>query len=228
MSETPPYSKFQLSNAVHPLITEMHDKELLSVIQGLEETCPRMNQAYDRGPEWPQEIHVLLNILELKLSTGTLDPLPLLLWLHPGLGTRVTLHQLDTLSHWVNHQIKEEDNQNQMMLLDEWFHPTSEPNKFIAVNRDSPSHFTIKGEGSSFLEQVHNCTNQEDSKTLKELVTRQGLCGEEWQEKDRLALYWGRVYVPQWHIDTWFMLKIFPVPLIAAELYYLRVFLALP
>ena len=57
---------------------------------------------------------------------------------------------------------------------------------------------TIEGEGSTFLERVQNCANREDLviRALKELDTGKGLHHEEWQEKDGLTLYSGRVYVP--------------------------------
>jgi len=93
----------------------------------------------------------------------------------------------DTLSHRVDHQMGEEGNQDQVMLSAEQFSPNRatssvnrtqrpEPNKSIVVNGDGPSQVTIKGEGSSFLERVCNCADQEDSviRALKELNTSKG------------------------------------------------------
>jgi len=56
----------------------------------------------------------------------------------------------------------------------------------------------MEGEGTGFLERVCNCTDREDVvvRALKEMITGRGLCCEEWQEKDSLVLYRGRVYVP--------------------------------
>jgi len=48
------------------------------------------------------------------------------------------------------------------------------------------------------LQRVRDCADQEDSvvQALKELHGGKGLHHEEWQEKDGLVLYRGRVYVP--------------------------------
>ena len=74
----------------------------------------------------------------------------------------------------------------------------SRPSKSIAVNGDGPSRVTIKGEGATFLQWVRDCADREDSvvRALKELHRDKGLCHKEWQEKDGLVLYRGRVYVP--------------------------------
>ena len=63
---------------------------------------------------------------------------------------------------------------------------------------DSPFQVTLEGEGTEFLERVHNCADREDAvvRALKELNTGKGSCCEEWREKDGLVLYRGRVYVP--------------------------------
>jgi len=59
------------------------------------------------------------------------------------------------------------------------------------ANGDSPSQVTLEGEGTEFLERVHNCADREDAvvRALKELNTGKGLCHEEWREKDGLVLY---------------------------------------
>src|SRR5882724_8267499 len=96
------------------------------------------------------------------------------------------------------------------MLSAEHFHPsqaetsadtprqTPQPSESFAVNGHSPSRVTIKGEGATFLQRVRDCADREDLviQALKELHGGKGLCHEEWQEKDRLVLYRGRVYVP--------------------------------
>src|SRR5882724_9308263 len=69
--------------------------------------------------------------------------------------------KLDTLSHWVDHQAKEEeDNQDQVMLLPEKFHGSAELNesselsKSPAASRVSPSSVTLEGEETDFLDWV--------------------------------------------------------------------------
>jgi len=63
---------------------------------------------------------------------------------------------------------------------------------------DTPSQVTLEGEGTEFLERVHNCADREDMvvRALKELNTGKGLHCKEWWERDGLVLYRGRVYVP--------------------------------
>ena len=88
------------------------------------------------------------------------------------------------------------------MLSDEHFHPSQavtsvdtsqwapQPSESITVTQDGPIQVTIEGEGSTILERVWNCADQEDLviRALKELNTGKGLCHEEWQERDSLVL----------------------------------------
>ena len=93
----------------------------------------------------------------------------------------------------------DEDNRDQVMLLAERFKAKpsqaklnqTEPSQSIAADGDGPSQVTIKGEGTEFLERVHNCTDREDAvvRALKELNTGKGLHRKEWWEKDSLVLY---------------------------------------
>src|SRR5882724_5229877 len=96
----------------------------------------------------------------------------------------------DALSHQVDHQMGEEDNWDQVMLLAKCFHlsqdktlvdtsqQTPQHSESIAVSRDSPSQVNIKGEGSTFLERVQDCADGEDSvvRALKGLNNGKGLC----------------------------------------------------
>jgi len=74
---------------------EIHNKELLSVICGLEELeeHPRRNQPQNRDPEQPLKPHILLDIPELELVTGMLVPLAFMLQLLLSLQARTTLHE---------------------------------------------------------------------------------------------------------------------------------------
>jgi len=105
----------------------------------------------------------------------------------------------DALLHQADHWTGDEDNQDQVMLSAEKFKAElsqakpnqTEPSQSIAADGDSPSQVTLEGEGTKFLERVHNCADREDAvvRALKELNTGKGLCHEEWQEKDGLVLY---------------------------------------
>src|SRR5882724_3230617 len=96
----------------------------------------------------------------------------------------------------------DEDNQDQVMLSAKRFKAEpnqTEPSHSIVADGDGPSQVTLEGEGTKFLERVHNCADREDAvvRALKELNMGKGLCCEEWRDKDGLVLYRGRVYVPQ-------------------------------
>src|SRR5882724_9480787 len=92
------------------------------------------------------------------------------------------------------------------MLPAERFDELSELNKVVlaelseslAATGDDPSHVTLKCEETNFLECICNCANQDNSvvRALKELGTERGLCSNEWQEKNSLVLYRGKIYVP--------------------------------
>src|SRR5882724_5054937 len=75
---------------------------------------------------------------------------------------------------------------------------SAEPSQLLAATRDDPSRITLKGKEANFLECIHDCANRDDSvvRALKELGTERGLHGNEWQEKDGLVLYRGKIYVP--------------------------------
>ena len=95
--------------------------------------------------------------------------------------------------------MEEEDNQDQVMLPAEIFDKLSEPNKSVAMTGDDPTRVTLEGKEGEFLERVCDCADQDNSvvRALKELGTERGLRSNEWQEKDGLVLYRGKIYVPR-------------------------------
>src|SRR5882672_8426695 len=105
----------------------------------------------------------------------------------------------DALSHQKDHFTEEEDNQDQVMLPAERFDKSSEPNESVAMTGDDPTHVTLEGEEGGFLEHVRDCADRDDSvvRALKELGTKRGLWSNEWQERDGLVLYRGKIYVPR-------------------------------
>ena len=66
---------------------------------------------------------------------------------------------------------------------------TSRPSESIAANGDGPSQVTIEGEGTTFLQRVRDCADQEDSviRDLKELHRGKGLHHENGER--RMAWY---------------------------------------
>ena len=58
----------------------------------------------------------------------------------------------------------------------------TKPSQSIVADGDGPSQVNLEGEGTEFLERVHNCTDREDTvvRSLKELNTGKGLRHEEW------------------------------------------------
>jgi len=84
------------------------------------------------------------------------------------------------------------------MLSPDKFSKSSKLRESLVVNGDDPSHVTVEGGEENILECVCNCMNQDDLviQALKELSTKGGLCSDEWQEKDGLVLYRGKIYIP--------------------------------
>ena len=64
-----------------------------------------------------------------------------------------------------------------------------------------PSHVHIDTGSSEIMDQVRGCTDQDKSvvHALKELGSGTDLRGNEWEERDGLVLFRGRVYIP---LDT--------------------------
>ena len=91
------------------------------------------------------------------------------------------------------------------MLLTEQFapKPLGMPNEHLATEETDtePSHVHIETEGSDIMDRVHSCTDQDKSvvRTLKELSSGANLRGDEWEERDGLVLFRGKVYIP---LDT--------------------------
>src|SRR5882724_3046456 len=75
---------------------------------------------------------------------------------------------------------------------------SAELSKSLAATGDDPSHVMLKGKETNFLKWVCDCADRDDSvvRALKELGTERGLRSNEWQEKDGLVLYRGKIYVP--------------------------------
>ena len=111
-----------------------------------------------------------------------------------------------SLSRWIDHQVEGEDNEGQVMLPTERFAggtPVDRPDPLderlqaedIGIE---PSRVHIKTGSSEVMDQVHGCTDQDESVVcaLKELGSGMDLRGNEWEEQDGLVLFRGRVYVP--------------------------------
>src|SRR5882724_3259841 len=180
---------------------EIHDKKLLLVMQGLE--------------EWRHILEGTVHMIEILNDHRNLT----YFWMSQNLNCWQAhwslslsrfdfslIHKLgrhsakaDTLSCRVDHWAKEEeDKQDQVMLLPERFHESSELREYLAANRVCPSSITLEGKETDFMNWVHNCTNWDDLivQVLKELGTEQGLHSNEWQEKDGLVLHRGMIKSP--------------------------------
>src|SRR5882672_5190793 len=144
---------------------EIHDKELLSIIRGLEEwrhilegtkhtieiLNDHRNLTYFRES---QNLNCWQACWSLFLSR-----FDFLLIHRPGKHSA----KPDALSHQTDHLTEEEDNQDQVMLPAERFDESSEPNKSLVMTRDDPSCVTLEGEEAGFLECVHDCADQDNS-----------------------------------------------------------------
>src|SRR5882672_400683 len=158
---------------------EIHDKELLSVIRGLEEwrhilegtkhtievLNDHQNLMYFRESQ-------NLNCRQARWSLF-LSRFDFSLIHRPGRHSA----KLDALSRRKDHLTEGEDNQDQVMLPAERFDKSSKPNESVAVTGDDPTRVTLEGEEARFLEHVRDCANRDDSviRALKELGTERGL-----------------------------------------------------
>ena len=95
----------------------------------------------------------------------------------------------DALSRRVDHQPKGDDNEDQIMLPVERFAP--EP-------PDTPNEHLTTEETNTEPSCIRSCTDQDESvvHALKELSSGVNLQGDEWEERDGLVLFRGKVYVP--------------------------------
>jgi len=75
---------------------------------------------------------------------------------------------------------------------------SAEPSESLAATGDDPSHVTLKGKRQISLNVSATVLTEmtQLSEPWKELGTEQGLRSNEWQEKDSLVLYRGKIYVP--------------------------------
>src|SRR5467141_3415344 len=140
---------------------EIHDKELLSVVRGLEEwrhilegtkhTIEVLND--HRNLTYFRESQNL-NCRQARWSLF-LSRFDFSLIHRPGRHSA----KLDALSRRKDHLTKEEDNQDQVMLLAKRFDKSSELNESIAMTGDDPTRVTLEGKEGGFLESVHDCAD---------------------------------------------------------------------
>jgi transposase InsO family protein len=170
----------------------IHDKELLSVIRGLEEwrhilegtkhkveiLNDHQNLTYFRTA---QNLNRRQARWSLYLSRFDFELIH-----RPGRHSA----KPDALSRRVDHKRGEEDNQNQILLAPDLFH--------VDANSTETGAQLVPGEGDNFLNRVRDCTDRDEKvvKALKELGNTGNLRGEEWSEEDGLVLYRNKVYVP--------------------------------
>ena len=78
--------------------------------------------------------------------------------------------------------------------------PLSMPNEHLAAEEiyTESSRVHIETEGSDIMDHVCSCSDRDESIVcaLKELGSGVNLQGDEWEERDGLVLFRGKVYVP--------------------------------
>lgn len=159
----------------------IHDKELVSIIRGLEEWHHILE-----GTKYKIEIlndHQNLTYFRTAQNLNHCQAHWLLylshfdfeLIHHPG-------HHLakpDALSRHVDHKQGEEDNKNQVLLT---------PNLFqVNANTTASGAQLFSGEGDAFLDHVRNFTDRNEKviKAVKELGSSGNLQGEGWSEESK-------------------------------------------
>src|SRR5882672_10722492 len=144
---------------------KIHDKELLSVVRGLEE----WRHILEGTKHTIEVLNDHRNLMYFRESQNLnrrqacwslfLSRFDFSLIHRPGRHSA----KPDALSCRKDHLTEEGDNQDQVMLLDERFDKSSEPNESIAVTGDDPTRVTLEGEEGGFLERVRDCADRDDS-----------------------------------------------------------------
>jgi len=140
---------------------EIHDKELLSVVRGLEEwrhilegtkhtievLNDHWNLTYFRESQNLNRRQARWSLFLSRFDFSLIH--------RPGRHSA----KPDPLSRRKDHLTEEGDNQDQVMLLAERLDKSSEPNESVAVTRDDPTRVTLEGEEGGFLERVRDCAD---------------------------------------------------------------------
>src|SRR5882672_595565 len=140
---------------------EIHNKELLSGVRGLEEwrhilegtkhTIEVLNN--HRNLTYFRESQNL-NHRQARWSLF-LSRFDFSLIHRPGRHSA----KPDALSRRKDHLTEGEDNQDQVMLPAERFDKSSKPNESVAMTGDDPTCVTLEGKEGGFLERVHDCAD---------------------------------------------------------------------
>src|SRR5467141_2360613 len=140
---------------------KIHEKELLSVIQCLEEwrhilegtkhtievLNDHRNLTYFRESQNLNRRQACWSLFLSRFDFSLIH--------RPGQHSA----KPDALSRRKDHLTKEGDNQDQVMLSAERFDKLSELNESIAVTGDDPTCVMLEGKEASFLKRVHDCTD---------------------------------------------------------------------
>ena len=180
----------------------IYDKELLSVICGLEEWRHILE-----GTKHTIEIlndHRNLTYFRTAQTLNCRQARWSLYLSHfdYSLAHRAGRHSSkpDALSRCVDHQVEGDDNEGQVVLPAEQFEiePLDMLTEHLATEETDtePSHVHIETEGSDIMDQVRTDRDKSVVRTLKELGLGANLRGDEWEERNGLVLFRGKVYVP--------------------------------
>ena len=87
-----------------------------------------------------------------------------------------------------------------MLLADRFApKPPDTPNKHLATKETDaePSRIHIETTGSDIMDCIHSCTDRDESvmRALKELSLGVSIWGDEWEERNGLVLFRGKVYI---------------------------------
>ena len=175
---------------------EIHDKELLAVIRGLEEFRHLLEGAKHQIEVLTDHRNLVYFMTAQSLTRRQarwslfLSRFDFRITHRPGKSSV----KPDALSRRADHGRGKEDNKNQVLLDPSLFEIKATP------------HQPIEGLGVEFMKRIQNCTDRDESvvKAIKELGSSPShLRSHEWEETENCILFRGRVYVPRdprlWH-----------------------------
>jgi hypothetical protein len=170
---------------------EIHDKELLSVIRGLEDFRHILE-----GATHPVEVlndHRNLTYFQTaqNLNRRQARWALFLSRFNISLVHRAGKHSAkpDALSRRADHNTGEDDNKDEVLLR---------PELFAEKIRTLTSRTPFIGPEQAFIDRIRSCEDRDEAvvKALKELGITRNIRGDEWADEDGMILYRGKIYVP--------------------------------
>jgi hypothetical protein len=173
---------------------EIHDKEMLAIIQALEEWRHFTKGAQHKVEIWTDHWNLEYFMTAQKLNRRQARYSLYLSWfdftLHHRLGR--SMGKPEALSRRSDHSDGKQDNENIVLLKPELF----------AIR--ALEGLTVEGEEKDIVREIWKRNREGEVEmqvtvAVKELKrgNQRSMRGEEWKAQDRLILFWDRIYLPK-------------------------------